>query len=70
MKRYEIEDLINSNRDIKKAYEVFREKYRRYEIFDIYAVNHFEKPIIEVYIYYYDCNYNKRKFEYYEKSEL
>ena len=48
MKRYEIEDLINSNRDIKKAYEVFREKYRRYEIYDIYAVNHFEKSIIEV----------------------
>ena len=67
MKRYEIEDLINSNSDIKKAYEFFREKYRRYEIIDMYAVNHFEKPIIEVYIYYYDCNYNKRKFEYYEK---
>lgn len=70
MERYEIEDLINSNSDIKKAYEFFREKYRRYEIFDIYAVNHFEKPIIEVYIKYYDCNHTKRIFEYYEKSKL
>lgn len=70
MKRYEIEDLINSNSDIKKAYEVFREKIRRYEIIDIYAVNHFEKPIIEVYIKYYDCNHIKRIFEYYEKSKL
>lgn len=67
MEKYEIEDLINSNSDIKKAYEFFRKKYRRYEIIDIYAVNHFEKSIIEVYIKYYDCNYNKRIFEYYEK---
>lgn len=67
MKRYEIEDLINSNSDIKKAYEVFRKKYPRYEIIDMYAINHFEKPIIEVYIKYYDFNYNKRTFEYYEK---
>lgn len=68
MKRYEIENLINSNSDIKKAYEVFREKYRRYEIIDMYAVNHFEKSIIEVYIKYYDCNHNKRTFEYYVKG--
>lgn len=64
---YEIQDLINSNSDIKKAYEVFRKKYRRYEIIDMYAMNHFVKPIIEVYIKYYDCNHNKCKFEYYEE---
>lgn len=68
MEKYEIEDLIYSNSDIKKAYEAFREKYRRYEIIDMYAVNHFEKSIIEVYIKYYDCNYNKRTFEYYKKG--
>ena len=67
MKRYEIQDLINSNSDIKKAYEVFRKKYRRYEIIDMYAINHFAKSIIEVYIKYYDCNYNKRTFEYCEE---
>lgn len=67
MKRYEIEDLINSNSDIKKAYYAFRKKYPRYEIIDMYEINHFEKPIIEVRIKYYDFNYNKCTFEYYEE---
>ena len=68
MKTYEIQDLINSNSDIKKAYEVFRKKYGRYEIIEMYAINHFVKPIIEVYIKYYDINHKKCRFEYYEKD--
>lgn len=67
MERYEIQDLIKSNSEIKKAYEVFRKEHRRYEIIDMYVINHFAKPVIEVYIKYYDCNHNKRTFEYYEE---
>ena len=67
MKRYEIQDLINSNSDIKKAYEAFKKQHRGYEILDMYAINHFVKPIIEVYIKYYDINHKKCRFEYYEE---
>lgn len=67
MKKYEIEDLINSNSDIKKAYEIFRKKYPKNEIIDMYEINHFVKPIIEICIKYYDFKYQICKFEYYEK---
>ena len=67
MKKYEIEDLINSNSDIKKAYEIFRKKYPRNEIIDMYEINHFVKPIIEVYIKYYDFKHRICKFEYCEE---
>lgn len=67
MKKYEIEDLINSNSDIKKAYEIFRKKYPKNEIIDMYEINHFVKPIIEIYIKYYDFKHHICKFEYYEE---
>lgn len=67
LQKYEIENLIKQNKDLKQAYKEFRKKYPYEKIVDMWTNCHFTKNIIESTIKYY---YNGQVKSYYYYGEI
>ena len=69
LKKYEINNLIKNDEELKEGYEDFKKNYPGSPIIDMYSNMHNWKPIVEVTIKFRYGNYTYYYDYYHEENE-